>query len=303
MKEYRGYGEKFGQALAAERASCIYARTLRQTEIAVTEVAAENPEHRLSDPIPPQDAFIVALQLRDYPEHKFWENGRHAPLAALHAGCTTIYDLKRNPIFLINGPFHSVHFYLPRAALDAIADEAEAPRIEGLRYTPGAGVDDPVLRGLGLAIGPALERPEQADRLFVTSVLLAVATHVTNQYGGMSTSKGTSSGGLAPWQRRRAEAILDANLNGHLPLALLAGECGLSPSHFARAFRRSFGLPPHRWLVERRIDRAKTLLAETSLPLAEVAPACGFADQSHFTRVFSARVGITPGAWRRTFRT
>jgi AraC-like DNA-binding protein len=106
-------------------------------------------------------------------------------------------------------------------------------------------------------------------------------------------------GGLAPWQARRAKELMNANLNGKLPLSQLAEQCGLSIRHFARAFRQSTGVPPHRWLLGRRIERAKQLLHDPALALAEVALACGFADQSHFTRMFTTVVGLSPGLWRR----
>ncbi len=299
MPEPGGHGVGFGRRLGADHVSFFHARTLRETEIAVTEVQAENPEHRLSDSIPREDAFLITLQLRPYPVHEYWEDGRRAPLASLDGGCTTVYDLKRDPVFLINGSFHSVHFYLPRATLDAVADEAETSPIGDFRYTPGAGTDDPVMRALASAVRPALHRPDQFDRLYVSSILLGVATHAARQYGGIAARGGAVPGGLAPWQKRRAQALLEANLGGQVPLARLAGECGLSPSHFARAFRRSFGVPPHQWLVQRRVQSAMRHLRDSALPLAEIAAACGFADQSHFTRVFSARVGVAPGAWRR----
>jgi AraC-like DNA-binding protein len=106
-------------------------------------------------------------------------------------------------------------------------------------------------------------------------------------------------GGLAPWQAHRAKALMDTNLGAKLPLSQLAEECGLSTRHFARAFRQTTGVPPHRWLLGRRVDRAKDLLRDPALSLAEVALACGFADQSHFTRMFTTVVGVTPGLWRR----
>jgi AraC-like DNA-binding protein len=106
-------------------------------------------------------------------------------------------------------------------------------------------------------------------------------------------------GGLAPWQAQRAKALMNANLDGKLPLSQLAEECGLSTRHFARAFRQSTGVPPHRWLLARRVERAKDLLHDAALSLAEVALACGFADQSHFTRIFTSVAGLSPGVWRR----
>jgi AraC-like DNA-binding protein len=111
----------------------------------------------------------------------------------------------------------------------------------------------------------------------------------------------TSPGGLAPWQERRAKEIIDANLGGDVSLAELARECGLSTSHFARAFRRTTGTAPHQWLLRRRVEKARHLLGDRKSALSEVALACGFADQSHFTRVFAKISGTSPGAWRRRF--
>ena len=88
-------------------------------------------------------------------------------------------------------------------------------------------------------------------------------------------------------------------LDEKVPLQELAQACRLSVSYFARAFRISTGLPPHRWLLHRRVERAKDLLAGTGLSLSEIALSCGFADQSHFTRIFCQMVGATPAAWRR----
>ena len=106
-------------------------------------------------------------------------------------------------------------------------------------------------------------------------------------------------GALAPWQLKRAEALLSENLSVQVPLGQVAEECGLSIRHLARAFRQSTGVPPHRWLLNRRVQRAKELLPNSKLSLSDVALACGFGDQSHFTRTFTAAVRLSPGVWRR----
>ncbi len=106
-------------------------------------------------------------------------------------------------------------------------------------------------------------------------------------------------GGLAPWQLRRAEALMSENLSVQVSLGKVAEECGLSVRHLARAFRQSTGVPPHRWLLDRRVERAKQLLPNSKLSLSDIALACGFGDQSHFTRTFTAAVRLSPGVWRR----
>jgi AraC-like DNA-binding protein len=92
---------------------------------------------------------------------------------------------------------------------------------------------------------------------------------------------------------------LESDLGGTLTLQQVAAEFGLSVSHFSRAFRISTGLPPHQWLLQQRIMAAKQLMTVRDLPLSEIAISAGFANQSHFTRVFSAAVGVSPGIWRR----
>jgi AraC family transcriptional regulator len=188
---------------------------------------------------------------------------------------------------------------VPRAALNAIADDAGAPRIGDLDCRLAAAVDDSTIAGLGSTLLPALRHPEQANRLFVDHVMLAAGVHVAEAYGGMRPVSRSARGGLAPWQEQRAKEILSANLDGGVPLKDVARECRLSVSHFSRAFRRTVGVAPHNWLVTRRIEVAKEKLRNTRLSLSNVALACGFADQSHLTRVFTGMVGVSPGAWRR----
>jgi AraC-like DNA-binding protein len=164
-------------------------------------------------------------------------------------------------------------------------------------------MDDRVMYGLTQALLPAFEHPEQANRLFVEQVTLSVGVHAACTYGGMKPKQRPTRGGLAPWQERRAMEILDANLDGGISPTSLAQECGLSASHFARAFRQSTGMAPHQWLLQRRVEKAKQAMRNTNASLVDIALACGFANQSHFTRVFSQIAGVSPGSWRRHVRT
>lgn len=106
-------------------------------------------------------------------------------------------------------------------------------------------------------------------------------------------------GGLTVQQIRRVTAHMHANLGRRVDCDELAYIAELSASHFIRAFHRSCGLPPHAYLVRCRIQRARSLLLTTDAPLGEIALACGFCDQAHFSRVFRRFVGATPAAWRR----
>ena len=294
-----GYGRRLGERLRVENAPAIVTRALRKADIAVTEIRCDDPLPGMTGSIQREDAFLVGLQLRDFPHHEYWEDGQRAPVCDLRAGDLVFYDLKRDPVALLDKPHHSLLFYLPRAALNAIADDAAAPRIGDLNYKPGVGVNDATISSLGSTILPALSHADQANRLFVDHVTLAAGIHLASTYGGLRPVVRPVRGGLAPWQERRAKEVLSANLDGSVPLKDVARECRLSVSHFSRAFRRTMGVAPHNWLLTRRIEVAKEKLRNSGLSLSEVALACGFADQSHLTRVFTGMVGVSPGAWRR----
>jgi AraC-like DNA-binding protein len=296
------YGQRFGERFRVENAPAMVTRAFRKGEIAVTELRCDNPLPEICGSLQREDAFAVSLYLRDFPDREYWEDGRRASVCDVRAGESCLYDLKRDPSALLDKPYHVLSFYLPRAALDAIADEANAPRIGDLSYKPGAGVNDVTISGLGSLLLPALSHPDQANPLFVDHVLLAVGVHIAQTYGGMQPVSRLPKGGLAPWQERRAKEILRANLEGGVPVKELARECGLSTAHFSRAFRRTLGVPPHNWLTEQRIVLSKEKLRDERLSLSDVAAKCGFCDQSHFTRHFTRIVGVSPRAWGRAIK-
>ncbi|WP_458149973.1 helix-turn-helix domain-containing protein [Bradyrhizobium sp. UFLA05-109] len=112
----------------------------------------------------------------------------------------------------------------------------------------------------------------------------------------------TGAGRLAPWQERRLKAHIEANLSISLTTVELAGVVNLSPSYFSRAFKKSFGQPPHSYLTMRRTIRAQELMLTTNEPLSQIAVACGLVDQSALCRLFRRTVGRNPHAWRRAFK-
>jgi AraC family transcriptional regulator len=295
------FGKRLGERFQVENAPAIVSRALRKADIAVTEVRCDNPLPEMSGSLRREDAYLIGLQLRDRPSSKIWEDGRQAPVCDLRAGELILSDMKREPRRLLDKPYHTLAFYLPRAALDAIADDANAPRIRDLVYRPGAGVNDVVISRMGNLLLPALSRPDQANPLFVDHVLLAFGAHIAQTYGGMRPESRPMRGTLAPWQERRAKELLRANLQG-VPLKEVARECGLSVGHFSRAFRRTLGVAPHNWLIEQRIVLSKERLRDERLSLTDVAAECGFCDQSHFTHHFTRIVGMSPCAWRRAVK-
>jgi len=119
---------------------------------------------------------------------------------------------------------------------------------------------------------------------------------------GTATEAGRDLQRLGTMAVCRAKKVFFADLSECPEMGLVAAVCNLSISHFARAFKASTGVPPHQRLMMARVDRARALLAESTMSLVDVAVTCGFADQSHFSQTFARVMGTSPGAWRRKYR-
>ena len=153
------------------------------------------------------------------------------------------------------------------------------------------------------SILPFLGRNDAPTVLALDQFSLILGAHLIQQYGAHQRTARHSTGGLAPWQKRRASELLHENMHGRIRLSDVARGCGLSVSHFARSFKTSFGISTHQWLIQHRIEHAKELMVQTTMSLLEIAVQSGFNDQAAFTRTFQQLVGVSPGRWRRHYTT
>jgi AraC family transcriptional regulator len=117
-----------------------------------------------------------------------------------------------------------------------------------------------------------------------------------------SVSAQLGSGGLASFRARAVTAHIETNLGAVVRVADIARVAQLSPSHFTRAFRASFGRSPHAYITQRRLECAMDMMLSTREPLCQIAVVCGFCDQAHFSRHFHRRFGMTPRLWRHQQR-
>jgi AraC family transcriptional regulator len=137
---------------------------------------------------------------------------------------------------------------------------------------------------------------------FVEALLTALSLQVMQHAGVHAPIPEPAKGGLSAAARRRVLELIEARLADGLSVSELAREAGLSPTHFARAFKQSMGRAQHQYILAARFERARRMLDAREASLSDVALRTGFADQAHFTRLFKRHFGVTPGAVRRRRR-
>jgi len=187
--------------------------------------------------------------------------------------------------------------YAYRIAYPSIAylkDAAEDAAFDTPRFAAPI-VRDP---GLAAAFATAHRVAEAGDALDRDERLLAVFATLLRRHGRARLRDDGSASERGPVAR--ALQYLDARYADQVGLATLAAVAGIPRTRLLRAMKRATGMTPHAWLMDRRVRAARRLLGHGEAP-AEVAASCGFCDQSHLNRVFKARIGVAPGAYRAAF--
>lgn len=231
-------------------------------------------------------------------------DGRRVIQGSVVPGDVTIVPAGVSPRAMHRGRWRIMHFYLPSKILNGLVEES-GTSIAAVEVVDPRCSRDPAIERIGREIKAEMREGGPLSRLRVDALAQDLGIHLLRQHSSLQGTRPLSNldrGRLAPWQVKRATEFLMANLEEDVSLQALADTVRLSAFHFARAFKASLGSPPQRWLMERRVDRARELLAATQMGLAEIALACGFASQSHFTTAFKRHTGVTPGVWRAFVR-
>jgi AraC family transcriptional regulator len=190
----------------------------------------------------------------------------------------------------------------PKMLLRAVCFYFEPARMPnpGEAMAPRPFFEDAALADTALKVARLIESP-RSDIGPYFEALCAVLAHELMRLGTMpACGEAQVKGGLAPWQRRAVVDYIEEHLGEPIPLATLAALARLSPHHFCRAFKQTFGTPPHRYHTSWRIEQAKALLAKPSSSVTEVGLTMGFQETSSFTVAFHKTTGLTPTAYRRS---
>lgn len=144
------------------------------------------------------------------------------------------------------------------------------------------------------------QNPTPGQRHYVETLGMVMAHELLRLNNAAAPVKHNVRGGLAGWQEKKVAQYIEEHLSEDVPLPALAELVGLSPYHFARAFKQSFGLPPHRNLTSRRIEKAKSLLARPAVSVTQIGFDLGFSEVSSFTNAFRKHAGLSPTEYRRS---
>ena len=219
---------------------------------------------------------------------------------------SALRDLSRKLTFVPAGhEYHEWHvpriltrltyFYLdPRL----IADQDDSAYAE-MPLTPRLLFEDEALSCTARKVQALIENPEINTQRYFEALSTVLAHELMSVTGAATCAKLPVRGGLAAWQQRVVTDFIEENLAEQIPLARLGALVRLSTHYFCRAFKQSFGVPPHHYHSNRRIEHAKTLLARPTTSVTEIGMSLGFSTTSSFTAAFRKATGHTPTEYRR----
>ena len=184
--------------------------------------------------------------------------------------------------------------YVRNVAGDECALDPDRFEIQGSFATRDAQIE-----GLGRRLLAGMELEGADSHLCVDTLTCELAIHLLRQHTAAAIAPVWPKARLSPHKLRRAIEYIDENLRNDLTLSAIAGAVSLSPGHFAHAFREATGVAPHRYVLERRVEHAKTMLRRSDMPITDIADRVGCSSHSHFSVLFHRVAGLTP----REFRT
>jgi AraC family transcriptional regulator len=250
------------------------------------------------EPVPLSDRLMVAVEFRAIGPLSLFRNGRHIAKPARKAGALGLYDMRESWAADLRDPSETLSMFLPLQAFSDFGAERNQSFVE-MQCVHETPCFDDVMLHLAQSMIPALSRPHEISAIYLDHIFLAIRDHLAATYGVFHRKENQDRSGLSGHQANIALEFIEANLSKDLGLEDIARACGASVSSLTRGFKSTLGLPPHQWVLGRRVVLAQRLMRETSKSLSEIAVMSGFSDQSHLSRVFTSRVGVSPAYWRR----
>ena len=297
MRSDQQYAENYVRQFKTRAISQIVASSPRTSRLLVSRIQHDAPDHGLATPARPDAVFSVLVQLRRQDRRELYLDDKLVHRGSFAERTVSVVNHWQRPTANLLSAFDTVIFTVPQTALTEAAADQGVPLVHDL-LCEHAGRFDETIWHLTQSLLPALERPEEVGSMYAERVLLASTTYFAHAFGGMRPSAGTRHG-LSPAQIAHAIDLMLAQFDADVSLSTLAAEADLSPRQFSRAFRQTTGTTPDRWMRHQRVERAKTMMRDTRMPVSDIAKLCGFSSSAHFARVFTSFVGVGPESWRR----
>ena len=245
---------------------------------------------------PDLHVLVVRLQLQKIER---WFDGRQARDEDGRLGASYLMRAGVPSRFICYGGYRTFTAFLPTSLLELNAREIGT----GTHILESLGsvlTYDSMVHDLATWAVGELRAGGPISRMQLDGIGMMFGVHLLRRAACMPAELPAMRGGLAGWQLKRIDERIAADLAQDLGLSCLASAVGLSPYHFARAFKRSTGLSPHRYVLRTRLERAKELLATSDLSIADIAARIGYQDHpSQLSRLFRRELGVTPQAYRR----
>tara|TARA_B100000378_G_scaffold239321_1_gene207121 strand:+ start:1672 stop:2571 length:900 start_codon:yes stop_codon:yes gene_type:complete len=196
-----------------------------------------------------------------------------------------------------NRPFEVLQLYLGQALMEEAAASLGL-HFSTIRMRDVSAGDDPLVAAFLSALADELRGSPEGNAVFIQGLARALCVHLLRNFSERCAFRGHSVARLPNWLLRRVLFHMDEHIAERFDLDTLADLCAMSRFHFSRAFRNTTGLPPSRWFSLHRVERARALLRETTLPVIEIAMAVGYESPGHFAQVFRRHTGLSPTAYR-----
>jgi len=261
----------------------LYAATFREAPLRATEPAIGHPSLIYHIAAPTEVSRAV--------------DGESSERAVIGPGRICLTPGDASAYWQHSGNPEILQLYLRGSIYDATTEELFG---SPARLTPRFAVVDPLLEQLAIAVLTALKDGGAEDRLYIETIAQLIGVHLARAHSSRSRARQPAPpDGLTPARIRRLLDYIEQHLGEDLSLEAMAAEVNLSPIYLARAFRSTVGEPPHQYVVRRRVEHARRLLAGTALSITEIALAVGFSSQSHLSNWFRRLVGVSPAVYRK----
>lgn len=198
-----------------------------------------------------------------------------------------------------NTSFRTMVVFLNEQRLAAMASDVFDGQIAHVNVRESMQLQDTVIRHLVVSLAAEMRGPRLGAAFYADALLDQLCIHFLRHHVDARLRAPRCAGALSALQARQVADFIEDNLASDLSVGALSKVAGISRYHFARLFRKRFGIPPHAFVQLRRVERAHRLLAHGDMPLKEIVCATGFYDQSHLTKSFKQRYAMTPGELRR----